>query len=127
MASDTPSTHILVVDDEDTLRNMLAKMLKRAGYEVTVAGSGREALDQLAAGLSCSIVLLDVRMPDLSGPQLVESLPSKGPLIVFMSGALDEYVSALRASGAAAFIKKPFLSAELLAVLRRVHPEPSAP
>ena len=64
---------ILVVDDEATIRTMVTAVLERAGYEVTTARNGREAITLLAAS-DYDVVLLDVRMPIAGGIDVVDEL-----------------------------------------------------
>ena len=113
------SPRILVVDDDKELGVTLGRMLTRAGYDVTLASSGKTALELVNAGDEYALVLTDVRMPDMSGPAFVmrlrESSP-RPPMVVFMSGASDEWLDSLRSLGGI-FLKKPFLRAELLAAI----------
>ncbi len=60
---------ILVVDDDPSVRLVLRHMLEKANLAAVIAGSGREALETLRRGLDIALALLDVRMPDLDGPQ----------------------------------------------------------
>ena len=60
-------TQVLVVDDDDDIRTLVAELLRLSGYEVVAASSGVQALDLLAAGTHPDLVLLDVQMPELDG------------------------------------------------------------
>jgi DNA-binding response OmpR family regulator len=60
-------TQVLVVDDDDDIRLLVAELLRLTGYEVLPAASGVEALAVLAAGVRPDLVLLDVQMPELDG------------------------------------------------------------
>src|SRR6185503_15055069 len=86
---DVPA-RILVVDDEDTIRLVLAKYLRTRGFEVSTAESGDAALEALA-GVRFDLMLCDVRMPGLSGveilPAVLESNPELG--VVMLSGVND--------------------------------------
>jgi CheY-like chemotaxis protein len=109
---------VLVVDDEPVLRTMLRRMLAKAGFEVMLAESGEAALELLEGGADADLLLSDVRMPGLTGPQLAARLAQRDPpVVVFMSGASDHSPDALRAAGGRGFIKKPFRLAELLDVI----------
>ena len=66
--------HVLVVDDVEDNRVVLARRLSRRGYQVTEAQSGRRALD-LIAGVSFDLVLLDVVMPEMDGLEVLEDHP----------------------------------------------------
>ena len=80
---------VLLVDDTRLLRTMIAEHLNALGYSVLVAPSGEEAL-RLAAGHEgpIDVLLTDVHMPGMAGPELAERLKSSSPQIriVFMSG-----------------------------------------
>ncbi len=125
MAPELIRKRLLVVDDDEELGRTLGRMLTRAGYDVTLAASGTAALELMKAGGGYALVLTDVRMPDMSGPAFVMRLRQvvlRGqPAVVFMSGASDEWLDSLRSLGGR-FIKKPFLRAELLAMVESALP-----
>ena len=76
--SASPSNHrVLVVDDDDLLRETVKEMLEMEGFEVSTAGNGREALASLdALGLPC-FVLLDLMMPVMDGPTFLATLAER--------------------------------------------------
>ncbi len=103
---------ILVVDDNEDNRDMLARRLRRQGYEVQTAAGGRAALAALAAA-PVDLVLLDVMMPDLDGYAVLERLkadPALRDIPVLMISALDELDSVVRCIqlGAEDYLGKPF-------------------
>jgi adenylate cyclase len=103
---------ILVVDDNDDNREMLARRLQRQGYEVLTAAGGRAALDALGR-TPIDLVLLDVMMPDLDGYAVLQQLkgdPSLRDIPVLMISALDELDSVVRCIqlGAEDYLGKPF-------------------
>jgi class 3 adenylate cyclase len=103
---------ILVVDDNEDNRDMLARRLRRQHYEVLTAAGGRAALTALA-GTSVDLVLLDVMMPDLDGYAVLERLkadPALRDIPVLMISALDEMDSVVRCIqlGAEDYLGKPF-------------------
>ena len=65
--SDEQAVRILLVDDEDGVREAIALLMRRLGHVVTCAASGRAALDVLATGLTVDLVITDLGMPDLDG------------------------------------------------------------
>ena len=101
--------HILIVDDEASLRQTLARILQRAGYEVTTTASGNEALVLLAQH-SFDLVYLDIRMPDMSGLDVLKIIHTKFPelpVILFTAQPdLSSAVAALR-GGATDYLLKP--------------------
>ncbi len=64
--------HILVIDDDDDLRETLLLLLGDSGYAVSAVASGQAALDQLKAGAKPSLILLDLMMPEMNGWQFLE-------------------------------------------------------
>jgi DNA-binding response OmpR family regulator len=122
--------HILVVDDEKDLCDLLSYNLKKAGYLVSVVHSGRAALDQIAQELP-DLVVLDVMLPELSGTEVASRLranPTTARLPIIMATAKGEEIDQLvgLTAGADDYIAKPFshniLIARIEAVLRRASP-----
>jgi CheY-like chemotaxis protein len=116
---------LLLVDDEEDIRRIAALTLERlGGWEVQPAASAADALAAAREG-GYDAVLLDVMMPDVDGPTLLESLrPVIGPEVpvVFLTAKVQTAdVERLRALGAAGVIAKPFdpmgLSGELAAII----------
>ncbi|HXH28157.1 MAG TPA: response regulator, partial [Candidatus Polarisedimenticolia bacterium] len=102
-------TRILVVDDEEAIREVLVEFLARHGYTAEAAGDGPAAL-ALARGLKPQVVLLDVAMPGMDGIETLQRLRelSSEMVIIMISGHADDRM-ALRALdlGAYDFIQKP--------------------
>lgn len=111
---------ILVVDDEESMRDVLTRMLSAEGYGVGRAGTGREAL-RLLERERFDFVLCDIRMPDLGGLEFLrEFMDRKIPGTVIMMSAFGSVETAVEAMklGAYDFISKPFMSDEILLTLR---------
>jgi CheY-like chemotaxis protein len=112
---------VLVVDDEDLVRSVLKRGLERNGFDVWEASDGREAIDYYRAhNEEISVVLLDVRMPGMDGPQTLAVLHDLDPdvPVCFMSADTGEYEpDELLERGAAYFIAKPFHLEHLANVL----------
>jgi two-component system, cell cycle sensor histidine kinase and response regulator CckA len=100
---------VLVVDDEEVVRDVVAHLLRDAGYDVLVAGSPLAALELEEP---FDVLLTDVVMPDLDGPTLAERLGA--PVVVFMSGYEQEAL----VGGDVPFLQKPFATEALLAAVR---------
>jgi len=113
---------VLVVDDEHLVRIMVQLGLERNGFEVWLAPNGREAVDLYRAHREdIAVVLLDVRMPGLDGPQTLDALRELDSevLACFMGGTKEDYnPKELRQRGAAYVIAKPFHLDELANILR---------
>ncbi len=111
---------ILVVEDEEELRDVLAKQLKEHGYSVDSCADGQEAEDYLEAS-EYDIVILDILLPKRSGIQVLEWIRKRGISVqVLMLSALDsvgDKVAGLDA-GADDYMTKPFAFEELLARIR---------
>ena len=103
------SGHILIIDDEASLRQTLARILQRAGYEVTTAANGKDGL-ALVSEHPFDLLYLDIRMPDISGLELLKTIHAKFqdlPVILFTAQPdLNSAVEALR-RGATDYLLKP--------------------
>ncbi len=107
---------VMVVDDESAHRLMLKANLEEAGFEPSLAASGEEALD-LVRAKAPNLMLLDLKMPGLSGLETLERLNESGrefPVIIMTAfGAIDTAVQALKA-GAADYLTKPLDTDQLM-------------
>jgi two-component system response regulator ChvI len=112
--------HILLVDDDDMFRESLGLNLIDEGHKVTSFGNGRDALDYLGGGGGADVMLLDWRMPQMSGLEVLRRLRSSGlaiPVIFLTVYSDDIYEEAALAGGAVDFIDK---SRRLPILLRRL-------
>ena len=112
---------VLVVDDEQSLRKVLAATLQREGYEVQVAADGEEALAALERD-GADVVVTDLVMPKMDGLSLlrkvVVSHPDVPVIVVTAHGKIDSAVEAMKA-GAFDFVSKPFEHSELKAIIAK--------
>jgi len=119
MSSEVPLIH--VVDDDPSFRSAIGRLLRASGYEVAVYESAHLLLKKLPA-VDPGCILLDVRMPDLSGPELQARLVELGNAlpIVFLTGHGDipTSVRAIKA-GAEDFLSKPVPKRTLLEAVER--------
>ncbi len=113
---------VLVIDDEENMRHMLSVMLKKAGYEVELAGDGAGGLE-LMESESFDFVLCDIRMPRMDGMAFLKRARERFPetTIIMMSayGNLESAVTAMK-EGAYDYVSKPFKTDEILLVLKKV-------
>jgi two-component system cell cycle sensor histidine kinase/response regulator CckA len=121
--SDAGGRCLLVVDDEESVREVISDILENAGYKVLLAADGREALEVYKAR-SAEIhgVLLDMTMPRLNGVQTFEVLRRDHPeaRVLLMSGYnRRDATSRFDATGLAGFVQKPFAASTLLDTLER--------
>ena len=117
-----PSERILVVDDEEAIREIVSSMLSSAGYSCQQAASGIEALGVLNSGEQFELMLSDLMMPDLDGIGLLERAKERYPdMPVIMVTAVHDISVALGAlrNGAYDYLLKPFEREQLLATVRR--------
>ncbi len=113
---------ILVVDDEETVREMLVTYLETEGYDVGTADSGVTAL-QVIEEFKPQVVLLDIRMPDMDGLQCLRLIMKQNPdiAVVMMSGFVSEKIARKTLEiGAFDYINKPISLEHLMRILQLV-------
>jgi CheY-like chemotaxis protein len=112
---------VLVVDDEDVIRDTLAEILEAQGYPVQTASNGAEALEVIQE-VRPSIVVTDVHMPRMDGVQLVEQLRERGydPPIVVVTGTMRSVHDVLQVMEVDECILKPFDINQLLDAIERL-------
>ncbi|MEY4669518.1 MAG: hypothetical protein RL518_2217 [Pseudomonadota bacterium] len=126
---------ILVVDDEEDIRELVTYNLSRAGYNVMTAGTGEEAL-QIAQEINPILLVLDIMLPGMDGLEVCRRLKgsprlSKIPIVMISALGEEKDVVAGLELGADDYVAKPFSPGVLLArvksVIRRVGASPVAP
>src|SRR5215831_18721667 len=113
---------ILVVDDEESIREIVSSMLNTANYQCRQASSGKEALARLDSGEEFDLMLTDLMMPEMDGSGLLERAKERYPdMPVVMVTAVHDIKVALDAirDGAYDYLTKPFEREQLLATVRR--------
>jgi FixJ family two-component response regulator len=111
-----------IVDDDASFRTAVERRLKKAGYAVATYPSSQHLLDRLPDESEPACILLDVRIPDLSGPELQDRLSKLGSTlpIVFLSGYADVPITVQTIkAGAEDFLTKPVSSEQLLRAIER--------
>src|SRR5580765_675686 len=114
------SSSILVVDDEDVMRDVLQSLLTQAGHKVTLAQDGAEGL-ALARRHGFDAAVVDVMLPDMGGIDVLEELKKiDAELVVLMITAYASVETAITAmkKGAFDYVTKPFKHEEVLHILR---------
>lgn len=110
---------ILVVDDEEDIRDISRLLLENAGYEVVLAESGASALVALGRQ-TCDLVVVDMLMPEMDGVEVINELHRRDPAqkILAMSGGghapKESYLQIARMCGVQALLAKPFNQSQLL-------------
>jgi two-component system response regulator RegX3 len=114
-------THVLVVEDEESISDALSYLLRKEGYTVTVAGDGDAALVEYDR-TGHDLVLLDLMLPGMSGTEVCKALRARSSVPVIMVTAKDSEVDKVVGLelGADDYVTKPFSSRELVARVRAV-------
>jgi PAS domain S-box-containing protein len=120
---------VLVVEDEDGVRRLTDRILRRAGYDVVAVENGNAALELCAdGGERFDLLLTDVIMPEMLGPELVERAVTSCPglRVLFMSGYSHQMLARQHAGEEVALVEKPFTTETLLAGVREALDAPAA-
>ena len=121
MPGPNPSPHLLVVDDDREIRELLGKFLKKHGYRVTTARDGKE-MRRALADWQIELVVLDLMLPGEDGLTLCRDLRARSNLPVIMLTAMREETDRIVGleMGADDYVPKPFNPRELLARIKAV-------
>lgn len=114
---------ILVVDDYVVQQRVLRQVLTMAGYAVTVANGGSEALEFLGSSTSYDLAILDIAMPDIDGIEVLihirqDSKNCQLPVIMLTASGDESAQIAARAAGADVFLTKPASSKEIVSTVQ---------
>lgn len=106
---------VLVVDDDDAVRRVAVRQLTSLGYGVVESSNGTEALSILARDIDIDVLLVDMSMPGLNGPEVAQRAVQQRPTIkvLFVSGQYD-------AAGNTTFIVKPYRKQDLARKLEEI-------
>lgn len=115
---------ILVVDDSETVRQVLQLTLSKAGFEVVEAEDGVDALSKLS-NESVDMIVTDLNMPNMDGLELIRKVREEGsyrftPIVMLTTESSEEKKQAGRAAGASGWIVKPFKPEQLLKVVKMI-------
>ena len=115
-APSVAGTAVLVVDDRADVRDICREVLEHNGFTITEAEDGAEALRLLEAGPLPAVVLIDVTMPGMSGPEAVVVIRQRHPGVtpVLMSGYAEDVIGAALLKEGVRLLRKPFSNAELV-------------
>ncbi len=122
---------ILIIDDEPSIRGLLATLLERKGYDVLLADCGRKGLEVFKREQP-AVTVLDLKMPEMDGLAVLRELRALDPAkpVIILTGARSEELEVeARLLGATAFIEKEFSLHRLGDTLKRVlgHSDPVQP
>lgn len=115
---------VLVVDDSQSMRQMVAFTMKEAGYTVLEGGNGQEALDQLG-GRKVDLVVTDLNMPVMDGISLIKQIRAQPankftPILMLTTESQEAKKQEGKAAGATGWMVKPFDPQQLLGVVAKV-------
>lgn len=116
---------VLVADDEDDLRMLLDHVVTGAGYQVTTAEDGQDAITKIQAA-TFDLALLDIQMPNASGIEVLKYLREHSPSTkaIMLTGYADlKYAMEAREFGAMDFISKPYKLEDIVKTLERAFAE----
>ena len=115
--------NILLVDDERNMLEVLSDVLNAEGHPVTVANSGREALETIESDSSFDLVITDLKMPKMNGMELLDSIKRRWPhiqvVILTAYGTVESAVEAIK-KGAYDYVLKPFKPDEIFGLIGRL-------
>ena len=106
---------VLVVDDEAAIRMLARRVLEDAGYQVTEAAGGLDAIELLSKGATLDLLIADLDMPTLGGDEMVRRIRSTRPdlKVLYVTGHIDRLMDARQLWEGEAFLEKPFTAAGL--------------
>lgn len=120
---DTSSAAVLVVDDDEVMRDLLKRVLERSGYAVVTARDGRDGVERFR-DQEVDLAITDMVMPVMDGLEMIRALVAERPniRIIAVSGVddWDNYLKTARRLGAKAVLRKPVSNADLVSTVRRV-------
>jgi two-component system response regulator RegX3 len=121
LRKDSTLARVLVVEDEDSFSDALSYMLRREGFEVSVAATGTEALTEFDR-TGADIVLLDLMLPEMSGTEVCRQMRQKSNVPIIMITARDSEIDKVVGLeiGADDYVTKPYSPRELVARIRAV-------
>ena len=117
----TGTEHVLVVEDDPAIREIIVHVLSSRGYQVTATNGAAAAIAHVEAGAPVDLVVSDVMMPAMSGPAMVEAMSRLRPdvPVLFLSGYTEEATAITRLRPAhVVFLQKPFSFSALLTKVR---------
>jgi len=120
--------HILVVDDSPTIRSSVSFCLRNAGYRVTEASDGKDALQKLQfikdKDQSLALIITDINMPEMDGITFITKVKETElkflPILVLTTEAEESMIEKGRAAGISGWLLKPFQPEQLLWAVKKV-------
>jgi len=120
----TGNETILLVDDEDSIRDFLSEILKEQGYKIIEASNGKEGLHKfIESNEQIHLLISDITMPEMSGPELINELREYQPDIkaIFISGNVEnEFIKKHTSHANVSFLQKPFTYDTIISKVREI-------
>ncbi len=118
------TARILAVDDSPTIRGLVSSVLRKAGFEVYLAGDGVEGVGSLSDA-DPELIITDINMPKMDGFGLIEAVRATGeyssvPILVLTTESSPDLKARARSAGATGWIVKPFDDQNFVAIINRV-------
>jgi len=118
---------VLIVDDSMSMRELVRYTLDEAGYDVTQASNGQDALTKLSNNGTFSLIITDLNMPLMNGIELLRQIRAGGdhttvPVLLLTTENNPELKTQAKAAGATGWLVKPFVAEKLLKTIARVMP-----
>ena len=119
MSEGNPIVSVLVVDDDPFLRMMMQEELELSGFKVTTAADGADALAQPETLNQHAVLLIDIVLPGMSGPDVAAAIRAHAPdlKIIYVSGKAD-IMEAMELGEHYAVVNKPYRLADLVSIVR---------
>lgn len=116
---------ILLVEDDETVREVICRVLQDAGYDVANAGDGVEALNMMEGLPAVDLLITDIRMPRMGGHELSNRVLDARPdlPIIYISGYVADWDPRVAPGRARAFLRKPFSVDDLLGAVEKLLPQ----
>lgn len=115
---------VIIIEDSQTIRHQIGKLLLNEGYAIVEATDGVEGLDKLRTEQDAALALCDINMPRMDGIEMMEKIKAEGtatpPLLVLTTEGQASLVKRARAAGAKGWITKPFQPDMLVAAVRKL-------
>lgn len=124
-SSNSPSSLILIIEDDQSIRQLLEFMFQREGYETSTAADAREAEQTIAHGKVATLVVLDIMLPYADGFHLIATIRSnpewqRVPIVMLTAKSSEQDIVKALEAGADDYILKPFQPMELMARAKRL-------
>lgn len=123
------ASHVLIVDDDGPIRNLVRQIMKRIGLEGVEARDGAEAVELLREGAEPRLMVLDLMMPKMNGWQVLEFMNREGKIaripVIVLTAVGSQRTDSLPDLGVRAVLNKPFEIQDLIATAKRILDQPA--